>query len=143
MVCACVYIACREHKIPRTLSEICGLSNENKKTIRRCYKIVLQSLDIKVPNLRANELLAKMASNLKLEKAVENRALQIIKLATNNRNLTGKDPKGIAAAAIYLACLEMNNRRSQSDVAKVAEITEVTLRNRYKELLKITIEMAE
>ncbi|MFX0136296.1 MAG: transcription initiation factor IIB, partial [Candidatus Hodarchaeota archaeon] len=71
---------------------------------------------------------------------IENRALEIINIAKKNRNLTGKDPKGIAAAAIYLAALEMNNRKSQSEVSKVAEITEVTLRNRYKELLKIVSE---
>ena len=143
MVCTCVYIACREHKIPRTLSEICGLSSENKKTIRRCYKIVLQNLKLKVPNLKANELIAKMSSSLKITKDIENRALEIIRLAKQSKNLTGKDPKGIAAAALYLACLEMNNRRSQSEVAKVAEITEVTLRNRYKELLKIIAENQE
>ncbi|MHA1301642.1 MAG: transcription initiation factor IIB [Candidatus Helarchaeota archaeon] len=137
MVCACVYIACREHRIPRTLTEICGLSSENKKTIRRCYKIVLQNLKLKVPNLKARELVAKMSSNLKLTKDIENRAIEIINTAKECRNLTGKDPKGIAAAAIYLSCLELNNRRSQNEVAKEAEITEVTLRNRYKELLKI------
>ncbi|MFX1449331.1 MAG: transcription initiation factor IIB family protein [Promethearchaeota archaeon] len=140
MVCACIYIACREHKIPRTLTEICGLSSENQKTIRRCYKIILQNLKIKVPNLKATELIAKMASNLQISKETENRALEIIQIAKKNRNLTGKDPKGIAAAAIYLAALEMNNRKSQSEVSKVAEITEVTLRNRYKELLKIISE---
>ncbi|MHA1379887.1 MAG: transcription initiation factor IIB [Candidatus Helarchaeota archaeon] len=140
MVCACVYISCREHKIPRTLAEICGISTENKKTIRRCYKIVIQNLKLKVPNLKAKELLAKMSSSLKIGKDVENRAFEIITIAKANKNLTGKDPKGIAAAAIYLACLEKNTRRSQSDVSKVAGITEVTLRNRYKELLKITAE---
>jgi transcription initiation factor TFIIB len=140
MVCACVYIACREHKIPRTLTEVCGLSTENKKTIRRCYKIILQNLKIKVPNLKAKELLAKMTSSLNISKDIENRASEIIQIAKKNCNLTGKDPKGIAAAAIYLAALEMNNRRSQSEVSKVAEITEVTLRNRYKELLKIISE---
>lgn len=140
MVSACLYIACREHKIPRTLTEICGLSTENKKTIRRCYKIILENLQLKVPNLRAKELVAKLASNLNISKEIENRSLEIIQSAIENQNLTGKDPKGIAAASIYLACLEKNNRRSQSEVAKVAEITEVTLRNRYKELLKLTKE---
>jgi len=48
----------------------------------------------------------------------------------------GKDPAGLAAVAIYVASLLENERRTQKGIAQVAQVTEVTVRNRYKELMK-------
>jgi len=46
--------------------------------------------------------------------------------------LTGKDPRGLAAAALYKASIETNDKRIQKDIAEAAGTTEVTLRNRLK-----------
>jgi Transcription initiation factor IIB (TFIIB) len=52
-----------------------------------------------------------------------------------NKDLTsGRGPTGVAAAAIYIASIALNERRTQREVAEVAGVTEVTIRNRYKEL---------
>ncbi|HJK73088.1 MAG TPA: transcription initiation factor IIB, partial [Methanocorpusculum sp.] len=43
-------------------------------------------------------------------------------------------PTGVAAAAIYISSILSGERRTQREVADVAGVTEVTIRNRYKEL---------
>ena len=47
---------------------------------------------------------------------------------------TGKDPKGIAAATLYLAAKDTEEKRTQSSIAQIARITEVTLRTRAKQI---------
>jgi len=49
---------------------------------------------------------------------------------------SGRGPTGIAAAALYVASLIHGEKRTQREVADVAGVTEVTIRNRYKELIK-------
>jgi len=50
--------------------------------------------------------------------------------------LSGKSPPGFAAAAIYSACLLCNQKKTQRAVADVAQVTEVTIRNRYQEQIE-------
>jgi len=48
----------------------------------------------------------------------------------------GKSPTGYAAAAIYAASLLCNEKKTQREVADVAQVTEVTIRNRYQEQIE-------
>jgi transcription initiation factor TFIIB len=133
-VAACVYLACRQHKIPRTLNELCEVAKSKAKTIRHSIHIVVRELNLKIFALNPSELIACYSNNLHLSPDTEKRALNIIQNAKDANLILGKDPKGVAAAAIYLACIENGEKRSQSAISAITGVTEVTLRNRFKEL---------
>ena len=136
-VAACVYLCCRQHKIPRTLTEVCQIAKSQSKTIRHSIHIIVRELNLKVYALNPAELIACYANNLQLSNDTERRALEIIASAKTSNLILGKDPKGVAAAAIYIACSENGEKRSQGAISSVTGVTEVTLRNRFKELKDI------
>ena len=135
MVAAAVYISCRQGNVPIALKSITNLSQESEKTIRKAFRTVLQELNIKINTVNATSLISRIGGELKINQKIEKEAREIVENAKNKRLLIGKDPKGIAAAAIYIAALRSGQRKSQSAVAKAANVTEVSLRNRYKELV--------
>ena len=65
---------------------------------------------------------------------IEAKAVEIINLVIKEGLGSGKGPAGVAAAALYVASLLLGERKTQSEIANVAGVTEVTIRNRYKEL---------
>ena len=136
-VAACVYLCCRLHKIPRTLTELCKIAKSKSKTIRHSIHIIVRELNLKVSALNPSELIACYSNNLQLSHDTERRALEIIGSAKGSNLILGKDPKGVAAAAIYIACSENGEKRSQGAISSVTGVTEVTLRNRFKELKDI------
>jgi len=136
-VAACVYLACRQHKIPRTLNELCDIAKSKAKSIRHSIHIIVRELNLKIIALNPSELIAAYSNNLHLSPDTEKRALEIIQNAKSANLILGKDPKGVAAAAIYLACIESGEKRSQGAISSITGVTEVTLRNRFKELKDI------
>ena len=79
--------------------------------------------------------MARFVSELKLSNLVAKKAMDIIKLAERKGLTSGRGPTGVAAAAIYLASIFFKERRTQRDIARVSQVTEVTVRNRFKELI--------
>jgi transcription initiation factor TFIIB len=71
---------------------------------------------------------------LKLSADVQAKTLEILQEATRRELTSGHDPIGIAAASLYIATILCGERRTQREVAETAGVTEVTIRNRYKEL---------
>jgi len=134
MIAACIYLAIRIKKIPRTLQEILEESAENEKDIRRCYRVLIRELNIKSPNTDPSALIPTYIANLKLNHEVEETATKIVNTFSANFSTSGKDPKGIVAGAIYLACKLKGLELTQKQIADIVGITEVTLRSRFKEL---------
>ena len=134
MIAACIYLAIRLKKIPRTLQEILEESAENEKDIRRCYRVLIKELNIKSPNTDPSALIPTYVANLKLNHDVEETAIKIVNTFSAKFSTSGKDPKGIAAGALYLACKLRGLELTQKQIADVVGITEVTLRSRFKEL---------
>ncbi len=142
MVAACIYLAIRLKRIPRTMQEILDESAENVKDIRRCYRVLIRELNIKSPNTKPSALLPTYIATLKLGPDIEINSTKIINAFSERFSTSGKDPKGIVAGAIYLACRLKELELTQKDIAEVVGVTEVTLRSRYKELstkLKIKV----
>ncbi|MHA1264119.1 MAG: transcription initiation factor IIB [Candidatus Helarchaeota archaeon] len=131
---ACVYLSCRLNNIPRTLNEICKIAKSRPKTIRHSTHIIIRELNLKVSALKPSDLIPGLINKLQLSSQTEQRTFEILFSIKNKGIILGKDPKGVAAAAIYLACVENGERRSQTAISTATGITEVTLRNRYKEL---------
>ncbi|MHA1340337.1 MAG: transcription initiation factor IIB [Promethearchaeota archaeon] len=137
MVAACIYYACRKEKVPRTLQELVEQTTSDPREIRRCYRILIKELKLRVPIMEPEMLIPKYITELGLSLEVEKLASNYLKKFQKRISISGKDPKGLVAAALYLAAQQLNQSQSQSKIAHTVGVTEVTLRSRYKEFLKI------
>ncbi len=136
IVAAAVYAACRRLKVPRTLDEIAIYTKADRKEVARCYRLLLRELGVRVPIADPIDHVPRIAALLGLSGATMKTAIEILRKARERGITAGKDPAGLAAAAIYIAALLNDERRTQKEIAQVAGVTEVTVRNRYKELAK-------
>ncbi|MBI2565274.1 transcription initiation factor IIB [Candidatus Woesearchaeota archaeon] len=135
VVAGALYAACRRHEVPRTLDELSEASNIEKKEIGRTYRFVTRELGISILPSNPADYIARFASSLKLNPETQSKAVEILDEAQHEELTSGRGPTGIAAAALYVAALMHGEKRTQREVADVAGVTEVTIRNRYKELL--------
>ena len=133
-VAASLYAACRLNQVPRTLRRIVQASTRDHSEIARSYRLLIRELKLRMPIDDPIKFVPNIASKLNLKPETEIRAVEILKEARKRQGLAGKDPRGLAAAAIYLACVEMKEKRVQKEVAAAAGTTEVTLRNRLRGL---------
>jgi transcription initiation factor TFIIB len=134
MVAASLYVACRATQTQRTLAEVARHSPIDEKEISRCYRILLREMRLRMPSPRAQHRVPKIASRLDLGEGTQRKAIEILGEADRLRITVGKDPMGLAATALYLACLMNGEKRTQKMLAEAAGVTEVTIRNRYKSL---------
>jgi len=134
VVAAAIYAACRRCRVPRTLDEIAEASRVDRKEIGRTYRFLARELNIKLTPTNPIDYVPRFASELRLPGEVESKAIQILQQAAEKGLTSGRGPTGVAAAAIYIASVLLGCRRTQREVAEVAGVTEVTIRNRYKEL---------
>jgi len=136
MVAACLYFACREKKIPRTLQEILDETSESAKNVRRCYRTLIRELNLKAPSTDPISLIPRFIAELGLNTEVEKATIKILLTFMGRFSTSGKDPKGLCAGALYLICKMLNKKVSQKEIANLVGVTEVTLRSRYKELTR-------
>ena len=136
VIAACIYAACRSYNIPRTLDEISSASEVERKEIGRTYRFIIRKIGLKVKPSSPKDYISRFASTLHLSPKTQNEALKILEKAEISELTSGRGPAGIAAAALYVAALLNDEKKTQREVADVAGITEVTIRNRYKELLE-------
>ncbi len=135
VVAGALYAACRRHEIPRTLDELSEASGIDKKEIGRTYRFITRELQIRILPSNPIDYIPRFASALKLTAETQSKAVEILEAAEKAELTSGRGPTGIAAASLYVAALLNNERRTQREVADIAGVTEVTIRNRYKELL--------
>ena len=133
---AVLYAACRQCNVPRTLEEISIVANMSKKEIGRNYRNISRKLKLKLLPTTPQDYISRFCSQLRLSNTVQARTLEIIKQAASKELTSGRGPTGLAAAALYMASVLCGERRTQREVADVAGVTEVTIRNRYSELKK-------
>ncbi|MEM3400218.1 MAG: transcription initiation factor IIB [Candidatus Micrarchaeia archaeon] len=136
VVSAVIYAVCRNYKIPRTLDEISEISGVPKKEIGRTYRFITTELDIKIPLSEPRYYVPRFATALKLSGKTQEKAIELLNKSVKRGLISGRGPTGVAAAAVYIAASLVGERRTQKEVADVAGVTEVTIRNRYRELKK-------
>lgn len=134
MVAAALYAACRDSGIPRTLKEIAGEDRENRNIIARYYRLLLREFDLQMPISDPVDCISKIAETVGISGKTQGLAVRILREAQAKRISIGKGPMGLAAAALYIACLLTDEKNTQREIADVAKVTEVTIRNRYKKL---------
>jgi len=144
VVAGSIYAACRITNVPRTLDEIASVTRVKKKEIGRTYRIMSRYLKLNIMPSKPEDYVNRFCSKLKLSMEARKKATEILKMAEDNDLTSGKGPTGVAAAAIYIAALMSQERRTQRSVADVAGVTEVTIRNRYKEITeKLSLNVEE
>ena len=134
VVASALYAACRRCNIPRTLDEIAIASNVSKKQVGKTYRFLSRELNIKLKPTSPSDYISRFASKLGLSGEVQAKAIEIINKAVKAGLSSGKGPTGVAAAALYIASLLLGERKTQKEVSEISGVTEVTIRNRYKEL---------
>src|SRR5215212_2342612 len=134
VICATTYIACRDLGISKTMKDIAIASNVKRKSIARIYRQLVLELDYKVPNIDPVKCIAKVANKANLTEKTKRQAINIIHKVTENEISAGKDPMGLAATVLYISSIKTGESISQKEISGVAGVTEVTLRNRFKDL---------
>jgi transcription initiation factor TFIIB len=131
---ASLYAACRMSGTPRTLKDVSSASRIRKKDVARCYRLLVRELDMRMPVVDPVKCISKIATGVEISMLTQQRAIRIINEAKKEGIVTGKDPMGLAAASLYLACVSEGEKKTQKEIADVANVTEVTVRNRCKGL---------
>ncbi|MEM3832653.1 MAG: hypothetical protein QW128_03515 [Thermoprotei archaeon] len=133
---ASLYAACRRRGLPITLDEIAEYSENSRKEIASCYRVIIRSVKIRPDIPNPVIYVEKIVKTLNLNPEVQKDALDIVTKAKEKGLIAGKDPAGFAGAAVYIACLQHRQEIVQKEIAIAAQVTEVTIRSRYKELMK-------
>ena len=133
---AALYGACRRCEVPRTLSEITEASRASKKEVGRTYRYISRELKLNLQPASPSVYIVRFCRELELPGYVESAAINILNQAIEAELTSGRGPTGVAAAAIYIASVVYDQRKTQKTIADTVGVTEVTIRNRYKELAK-------
>jgi transcription initiation factor TFIIB len=136
VVVATVYMACRQCGVIRTLEDVAGAANITKKEAARNYRLLFRELKPFVPQASTEGYISKIVNNLELSGETESLAMGILNQVSKMKLTNGRGPAGMAAACIYISCQLNSERCTQGEISKEAQVTEVTIRNRYKELVQ-------
>ena len=135
VVAASLYAACRMRKIPRTLDEVGQFSRTGRKEIGRTFRAIAKELKISVKPSSPADYIPRFCSILKLPQEVKAQSLFLLNEAERVDLTAGRGPTGIAAASVYLASKMKGYEKTQREISDAAGVTEVTIRNRYKEMV--------
>jgi len=135
LLTASIYLACREMGIPRTVKDITEASNIKQKHLAKAYRLLVSEFGYKVPLADPMKCIAKVANKANLTENTKRQAIRIMNQVREKQILSaGKDPMGLAATVLYLSCLKTGQDKTQNQMAQAAGVTEVTIRNRLKDL---------
>ncbi len=138
VLAAAAYIACREMGMSRTLDDIAHLNNIKHKELARTFRLLVLELDLKVPMIDPMKCVVKVANKAKLSEKTKRQAMNIMHDIIKSGVSAGKDPMGLAGSVIYMSSINTGETITQMDIADAAGVTEVTIRNRYKDIKKHT-----
>lgn len=134
VLAASAYAACRDSGTPRTLVDFSDALNIKKKSVSCSYRMLLNELEMKMPVMDSLSCISKIASKLNLDEKVKRHAHEILSDANDKEMTAGKGPMGLAAAALYMACVKYDLKISQREISVASGVTEVTIRNRSRSL---------
>lgn len=136
IIAALIYTVCRETKSPRSLDEIVEASGVERREIGRTYRYVCRELGIRILPSKPEDFIPRFTTMLGLDDKIQMRAIETLREASKFDITSGKGPRGVAAAALYIAAVLQGEKRTQREVADIVGVTEVTIRNRYKEIVE-------
>jgi len=130
LVSASLYAACREHSVPRTLDDIANAGNTERRTLSRDLRTIIQKLELNLKPHDTSMFITKISNNLSLKETTKRDALKILKLCEEKEITAGKHPVAQAAASLYIACINNDEKISQKKFSIESGVSEVTIRNR-------------
>ena len=136
LMCASLYLACRQTAIPRSIYDVSQAANVSKKEVSRACRNLIENLEMSLDPCSASEFVTKIANETNINEKIRRDALRTLAQLTQKGTSAGKNPMALAAATLYLACLLNGQKKTQSEIAKASGITAVTIRNRYSALKK-------
>jgi len=136
IVAASIYIACRMTRTQRWLREISEVGNMELNELTKAYRLIITELDLDVPRSIAQNRVPKIASKVHISQRSQRAAINILREAEKIRITAGKNPTALAAAALYISCIQGEEKCTQKELARASGVTEVTIRNRYQSIVK-------
>jgi transcription initiation factor TFIIB len=133
LLAAAIYTACRQMGVP-TLDDIAVISNIKRKSIAKCYRQIIFELELKLPVVDNTKCIARVANRVSISERTKHRAISLMNDVVKSGLSAGKDPMVLAATVVYASCIGTSEQKSQIDVANAADVTDVTIRNRFKDL---------
>lgn len=137
MASASLYGAARQQGMPRSLDEFETVSRVGRTKIQRSYRRVARELGLEIEPADPRTYTKRFCSELDLSAETERRAVDLLDAATAANFHSGKSPVSLAAAAVYAASRMTNEARTQEAVGEVAQVSEITIRARYQELVEL------
>jgi transcription initiation factor TFIIB len=137
MLAAAVYSACREMETPRTIKDIAAKSNVKRKDVARSYRLLVLELGVRIPVINPIKCVGRVASRLSISEKTKHHALSMMEEVVNKKITAGKEPMGLAATVLYASSIKTDEKIPQKDIAAASGVTEVTIRNRFKDLKKL------
>jgi transcription initiation factor TFIIB len=138
MIVACIYAACRELSILRTLEEIAKAANTDKVFAGKCYRLLLRHLKIQnLPLVDCGNYLSRTANNANVSEKSYRKALEMLSMVKKDPISFGKDPNALAVAVLYAACIREGEKVSQGRMALAGNTSIVSLRKRFADVIKI------
>ena len=135
IVVACIYLACRVMKLPKTLHEIIKYTDVDKTTIGKYYRLILSTLNITVLPNNPRDFIIEYGNMLGLSMATINKAFEFEEKIRGK--IIGKNPRSIASALLYISALLNDERITQKDISKVSQISEISIRGSYKKIIDV------
>lgn len=135
IVAGSLYVACRFTKTPKTLNEVVKVSMLSRRVVSRAYRLILKELKMKMPPHDPLAYVSRVAEKTGISGEIQGIAIRFLQEAKHQRIILGKDPLGLVSALLYIACQLKGENVTQQEIAKAAGVTEVTLRNRKRELV--------
>ncbi|MGI0065623.1 MAG: transcription initiation factor IIB [Nitrosotalea sp.] len=143
IMCACIYASCKQGMVPRTILEISLASNIGKKDVARTYRSLVEKLELQISPFNSKEFLTRIANEAKISEKSRRNALEILDTIEKAGRVHGKNPKALAAASLYLACVLNAEQKTQAEITKASGVTSTTIRTRYYDLRKFFLEPIE
>ncbi|WP_227355949.1 transcription initiation factor IIB [Haladaptatus salinisoli] len=134
---ACLYAAARRANIPRSLDDFAEVSRVERRRIQRAYRYLASELRLEIAPTDPVQFLPRFVSALKLSTETEHLGRELLESAKRQNAHSGKSPVALAAGAVYAAAGLTNESITQETVANVTNVSPVTIRNRYQELLEL------
>lgn len=137
MAAASVYAACRCVGLPRTLDEVSAPSVVALERVQNAYTVLNRELELPTVPVGPLEYVPRVTSTLGLSAATHQRAAVLAKLAVRSGVANGCNPAGVAAGCVYQAAQEQDERVTQTALADATEVTPMTVRARWKDILTV------
>jgi len=134
VLAAAIYISCRQMEVPRTLDEIATIGDIKRKSIAKCHRELILELQLQLPTIDTTKCIARVANKANISEKTKHQAMTLMNDVVKTGISAGKDPMGLAATVLYASCIKTGEQKTQVDLANAAQITEVTIRNRFKDL---------